>query len=315
MARNEKRNRVVSKRVNKASTKTNISFESYRMLQRDWLTLSTHLIWCYDHIVPSVANNPISNTSIDKGYTRAWLVRKGKIQITMQDHMHYAHPGEWLILNGEPQRRTISPGTHILSVAFVSAWPNGSSLFDTGLPLVVKAAHYPKLEHKLKKVARTMNIPEHTYSIREQPMDYRTNLALQRDFSDWLLTFLDVLQDHKIVPTGHYSYDNRVIHAMRLIDAAPLGKPFNQETIAAVVGLSTVHLTRLFASDLRMTPKAYFENRRYEHAQCHLSVTDAQIKAIAYSLGFHDLSHFNKWFRKRAGCSPKEYTQAIQSLP
>ena len=307
--------RQTKKGIDKTTTDSLPAHDSYRMLYRDWLTLSTHLIWCYDHAVPSQPTNLSQDTKLDIGYTRAWLVRKGQVEVIMHDRKARAQPGEWLILNGKPQSRKIHPDTHLLSVAFVATWPDGTSLLDAGLPLVVPAADYPRLEQKLKKVARTMKVPENAYSIREQPMDYRTNLMLQRDFADWLLILLDVLLDHRIIPTGHYSYDTRVMQAMRLIDAQPLGKPLDLNHIAAVVGLSAIHLTRIFATELLLTPKAYFENRRIEHARRHLNVSDTQIKEIAYSLGFHDLSHFNKWFRKHTKCSPREYTRTAQSLP
>jgi AraC-like DNA-binding protein len=288
---------------------------AYQMLYRDWLTLSTHLMWCYDHESIPHTRDKVHGVSVDAGYTRAWLVRKGKAEVLHHDRDVVATPGQWIILDGEPDRRVIHPGTHLLSVAFVCTWPDGTSLFGAGLPLVVNAADYPKQESKLNKIARTMRIPQHAYTIIEQPMDYRTNLMLQRDLNDWLMVFLDVLLDHNIAPAGHYSYDPRVMQAVRLIDAAPLGKPLDLQAIAEASGLSPVHITRIFATEMHMTPRAYFEKRRIQHAMRYLSVSDAQIKEIAFSLGFRDLSHFNKWFRKHTKCAPREYAQNVLGLP
>jgi AraC-like DNA-binding protein len=38
----------------------------------------------------------------------------------------------------------------------------------------------------------------------------------------------------------------------------------------------------------------------------HLSISE-----IAYSVGFNDLSHFNRLFRRRFGCSPGEMRRSL----
>jgi len=279
------------------------------MLYRDWLTLSTHLIWCYDHAVLASRDSPEILSNTDEGPIRAWLVRSGWIEIRQHNRRLRAEPGQWLLLDSTPHTRSILRGTRILSVAFEATWPDGASLFDQGLPLVVNAEHYPNLENRLRKVAGIMNIPEGAYDIREQPMDYRTVLRLERDFSHWLLALLDVLVDHQVIPCGHFSIDQRVMKAVRLLDAHPLGKPLDLNALAAATGLSQVHLTRLFAADLNSNPRQYFDNRRLEQARCRLRVSGARIKEVAYSLGFHDLSHFSKWFKNACGTTPRAYNQ------
>jgi AraC-like DNA-binding protein len=59
--------------------------------------------------------------------------------------------------------------------------------------------------------------------------------------------------------------------------------------MAAGLGLSLVHLVRLFRRDLRTTPNQYFEGRRIEHALKLLRLPDARPKRISYELGFRHL--------------------------
>ena len=47
--------------------------------------------------------------------------------------------------------------------------------------------------------------------------------------------------------------------------------------------------------------------RRIEHAQNLLLTTDLPIARIAVRLGFGDSQHFNKQFRRLAGCNPTAY--------
>lgn len=283
----------------------------YRMLYRDWLTLSTHLIWCYDHAVLASPDSPEVQTGTDQGPVRAWLVRAGWIEIRQNGQRLRAGPGQWLLLDNTRHTRSILRGTRILSVAFEATWPDGASLFGKGLPLVVDAGDYPQLERRLGKVARLMRIPDGAYDIREQPTDYRTVLRLERDFSDWMLALLDVLVDHHVIPSGHFSIDDRVMKAVRLLDAHPLGQPLDLNALAASVGISQVHLTRIFTSALHSSPRHYHDRRRLEQARCRLGVSGARIKEIAYSLGFHDLSHFSKWFKKANGITPRAYVRKL----
>ncbi len=281
----------------------------YQMLYRDWLTLSTQVIWCYDHLVLTRKQTASSIIASDASYTKAWLIRTGSIDLEQKGVRLRAKAGQWLFLDKAPYASVIARNTHILSVAFESKWPDGTSLFASGFPLLVEAERYPHLEAKLKKVADTMGVPPEAYDIRDQSMDYRKMLRLQRDFSDWLLLLHDVLVDHNIAPSGHYSIDDRVMQAVRLLDAHPLDKPVNQKEIAHTVGMSQVQLTRLFATALRATPRSYFEKRRIEHARRHLILSDVQIKVVAFSLGFYDLAHFSKWFKKIHGTTPRDFVR------
>ena len=282
------------------------------MHYRDWLTLSTHVIWCYDHVILSRQTRATHSPSADAWHTRAWLVRSGWIEVEQNKLCKRAEPGQWVFLDNTPHKRRSAKETHILSVAFEATWPDGTSLFSSGFPFVVGAAAYPELEPKLETVAKTMGIPAEAYDIRDQPMDYWTTLRLQRDFCDWLLVLLDVLHDHDIAPTTHLSFDTRVMQAVRLLDAHPLGTPLNQQAIAESVGISQVQLTRIFVADLRVTPRQYFEKRRIEHARRHLMLSDVQIKEVAITLGFYDVAHFSKWFKKIHHVTPTAYSHIQQ---
>ena len=82
------------------------------------------------------------------------------------------------------------------------------------------------------------------------------------------------------------SSDERVLLAIRLIDEWPLYQPFSEKELAERIGLSPAHLSRLFGIDLRITPKTYYDRRRFRVAR-ELVLADDQtaIKTIAYKLG------------------------------
>lgn len=75
-------------------------------------------------------------------------------------------------------------------------------------------------------------------------------------------------------------------------------------------GLSPFHFLRLFARVLGVTPHQYLMRARLRRA-ARLLAEDAQpITAIAFDVGFGDLSNFVRSFHRAAGMSPRRFRAA-----
>ncbi|WP_449255314.1 helix-turn-helix transcriptional regulator [Bosea sp. (in: a-proteobacteria)] len=80
------------------------------------------------------------------------------------------------------------------------------------------------------------------------------------------------------------------------------------EMIATLHGVSARVVQKLFETDGR-TFSDYVLERRLDRAWHRLVTTEGvapTISAVAYEVGFGDLSYFNRCFRKRFNCSPSE---------
>jgi len=84
------------------------------------------------------------------------------------------------------------------------------------------------------------------------------------------------------------------------------------ESIAGQAGLSPFHFLRLFARVLGVTPHQYLVRCRLRAAARLLADPRISITAIAYDIGFADLSNFVRTFRRAAGVSPREFRRAAQ---
>lgn len=93
--------------------------------------------------------------------------------------------------------------------------------------------------------------------------------------------------------------------------AAYLDAHFDEELsvplLARKVGLSQNWFAKAFGAEHGQTVQRYLLARRIEHAQSLLVTTDLPISRIAKRLGFGDSQHFNKQFRRFAGCNPTAY--------
>ena len=89
----------------------------------------------------------------------------------------------------------------------------------------------------------------------------------------------------------------------------------NLSQIAAECGVSECYFRRLFQQYSGETPMAFRQRLRIERAK-QLLLSDEQftVGEVALELGFTDVYHFSKTFKKYCGQSPKQYIRSISSF-
>ncbi|ADG77608.1 Transcriptional regulator, AraC family OS=Tsukamurella paurometabola (strain ATCC 8368 / DSM/ CCUG 35730 / CIP 100753 / JCM 10117 / KCTC 9821 / NBRC 16120/ NCIMB 702349 / NCTC 13040) OX=521096 GN=Tpau_0975 PE=4 SV=1 [Tsukamurella paurometabola] len=97
---------------------------------------------------------------------------------------------------------------------------------------------------------------------------------------------------------------DHVAQALSIIEAR-LQDRLTVAGIAAEVGISHTHLTRLFRAETGRTVIGYVRHRRIERAVHLLRHTTMPIAAVAATVGFDDPQAFNKSCRVESGLSPR----------
>jgi AraC-like DNA-binding protein len=77
--------------------------------------------------------------------------------------------------------------------------------------------------------------------------------------------------------------------------------------LAARYGLNPSYFSRLFSSRTGMTVVECINAARIQKSCQLLKRTEASIVEIALAVGYNNLSHFNRYFRRITGTSPREY--------
>ncbi len=85
--------------------------------------------------------------------------------------------------------------------------------------------------------------------------------------------------------------------------------------IAAALGVTPRYVQMLFAAE-GTTPSACIQDQRLRMAAEQLRQPDAPcITEVAMAVGFNDLTHFGRAFRRRYGVTPRDYRDGLRAAP
>ncbi|RRJ95241.1 AraC family transcriptional regulator [Opitutaceae bacterium TAV4] len=291
----------------------------------DWMSLKTNLLWVYEGAVPRGGNSP-ADPAWNQGQkfarfpetSLAWLLLKGRVRVVHDDRVLEAGAGQWVIPRPGLRRQTFSPDMEILSVRFQAVWPDGCALFDEGLGIVFPHDRFPEME----KTARELLAIAKPYIPPDVPTRLSTvdfSLGQFIDIKIALLRFIaclaQVLIRCGVKPTRLGTRDERILHALSILDFMSLTSKPREQDLAREVGLVLSQFVRLFRAEMSMTPKRYLEIRRHDACKDLLINSSLPLKRIAMELGFSQQSDFSCWFKKHYKISPKTFRARFPEVP
>ncbi|ARP91601.1 AraC family transcriptional regulator [Bordetella genomosp. 9] len=106
----------------------------------------------------------------------------------------------------------------------------------------------------------------------------------------------------------------RRIDALRHYILHRIGEPISIAELAEQAHVSDRQLTRIFKTELNMTPAAYIESVRVEMARNRLETTDDPLDRIAAASGFQTTDTLNRAFRRRLDTTPAEYRSRFRTV-
>jgi len=111
---------------------------------------------------------------------------------------------------------------------------------------------------------------------------------------------------------GHYfksPLSEPILNAIYLIEK-DYAKGLTLENIAAQVGFSTAHFSRVFAAQLGMSFTDYLSNVRIQHVKEQLIRTDKSITDIALGCGFCHGDYLATQFKRKVGMTPTAFRKS-----
>ena len=98
--------------------------------------------------------------------------------------------------------------------------------------------------------------------------------------------------------------DARTVDDVAGLVEARLGGPLALDDLAAVAHLSPFHFARAFARTTGLAPHRFVSARRMDRARRLLWTSDLTVEEIAQAVGYGNLSHFRRVFRRQHGVAP-----------
>ncbi|MGD9739333.1 MAG: GlxA family transcriptional regulator [Bauldia sp.] len=106
--------------------------------------------------------------------------------------------------------------------------------------------------------------------------------------------------------------DERILLVQHWLDTT-YRDPATIEAMASRAGMTERTFLRRFQKATGMTPRAYHQRIRIDHAREMLEFSNAAVKSVAWDVGYADLTAFSRVFRRITGLPPAEYRRRFTS--
>ena len=153
----------------------------------------------------------------------------------------------------------------------------------------------------------------------------RLNQLTQKTGFDSVLELMSILHDLSISRNfrtlsdasfnkENLSYNSRRIEKIMEHVNNNFGQNITLSDAAKIAGMTEVSLSRFFKLRTGKTFIDTLNDVRLGHASRMLIETTQSVNEIAYKCGFNNMSNFNRIFKKKKDCTPKEFRNSYASV-
>jgi AraC-like DNA-binding protein len=172
------------------------------------------------------------------------------------------------------------------------------------------------IRNMLEKSAKGIQFSKKTI---EQVAPRLTILSQKQGF-DSVLELLSILHDLSISRNMHtlsdatfsnaeLSYNSRRIERTIEYMNQSFQKPITLTEVSKLANMTDVSFSRFFKARTGITFMDSLLEMRLGHASRLLIDTTQSVAEVAYNCGFNNISNFNRLFKKKKGCTPKEFRE------
>ena len=120
---------------------------------------------------------------------------------------------------------------------------------------------------------------------------------------------IKLLSDSSFANMDTLSYNSRRIEKVMEYINNHFDKTITLAEVAKIAAMSEVAFSRFFRMRTGNTFIDTLNDIRLGHASRMLIETTNSVTEIAYKCGFNNISNFNRIFKKRKNCTPKEFRE------
>jgi transcriptional regulator GlxA family with amidase domain len=120
-----------------------------------------------------------------------------------------------------------------------------------------------------------------------------------------------ILSDASFNNTEQYTYNSRRIEKTLEYMNQNFDKPITLNEVARLANMSDAAFSRFFKQRTGNTFIDSLTEIRLGHASRMLIDTTQSVAEIAYHCGFNNISNFNRIFKKKKSCTPKDFRESF----
>ncbi len=110
---------------------------------------------------------------------------------------------------------------------------------------------------------------------------------------------------------AEFSYSSRRVEKVMEYINLNFDKQVNLAEVAKIANMTEVSFSRFFKSRTGISFIDNLTEVRLGHASRRLIDTTEAVAEVAYNCGFNNISNFNRIFKKKKGCTPKEFRENL----
>ncbi|MGA5691395.1 helix-turn-helix domain-containing protein [Cytobacillus pseudoceanisediminis] len=131
-------------------------------------------------------------------------------------------------------------------------------------------------------------------------------LSELEELNEWSL--VSCLEHFKTESTTDPQNNSLFSQSLEYIEKNLFNEDLSLEKVAAHIYVSKCHYSRMFQKEVGEGFKKYVITKRINKAKRLLQEGEA-VTNVCYSVGYNDLTHFGRMFKKVVGVNPSEYRQ------
>ena len=229
---------------------------------------------------------------------------------------YHINPGEFLLIPPGEMHKLIAPDSGrrfilLFDISLITKLKGGTSIQALLLqPLFITKDGYPKIYDEVYRLL--LDITDEYFSKNEY-----AELTIYSLLLSFFVKFINNrIQDEELFPNVRQSRQKEYIKKFNdLLDFINLhySEELNLESMAARMGFSKFHFSRLFKQYTNLAFNDYLNFRRLKAAEELLANPALSIIEVSMRSGYSSISTFNRLFRQMKHCTPSEYRSKKRS--
>lgn len=163
------------------------------------------------------------------------------------------------------------------------------------------------LPHFTQGTVRNEEFRQRFLKLHNSLIDEITTLEQETLLLDWIVSLNEIYTDQTNNFHNRRIYsESRAIRRVREFIRENVADNIKLENLSEIASLSPFHLNRSFSAQVGLPPHEFRNQLRIEKAS-QLIAKKKPLAEIAIETGFSDQSHFNRFFKRYKGVTPKQF--------